>query len=262
MASTITDTTVPPTRPISMPPFTLRATSTPVTSSVRTNMSVGTDATEPPMPRPTGGEFDPVAVTKPELTNPMKAMKRPIATVMASFSCTGTASKMSLRSPVAASSTMMTPLIITRAIASGQVTSWMTLKARNALMPSPAAKANGSRVTRPNRIVMTPAVSAVAAPTAENASSLPAMSALPDRMIGLRITMYAIVTKVTSPPRISPPIVEPRRLISKKRSSAPSGASAERVADVGVAGMDPPSRTVVDAAASAPRAPRARSSPG
>jgi hypothetical protein len=39
----------------------------------------------------------------------------------------------------------------------------------------------------------------------------------------LRITMYAIVTKVTSPPRISPPIVEPRRLISKKRSSARAG---------------------------------------
>jgi hypothetical protein len=153
----------------------------------------------------------------------MKAMNRPIATVMASFSCTGTASKMSFRRPVAASSTMMTPLIITRAIASGQVTSWMTLNARNALMPSPAANANGSRVTRPNRIVMTPAVSAVAAPTAENASSLPAMSALPDRMIGLRITMYAIVTKVTSPPRISVPIVEPRRLISKKRSSARAG---------------------------------------
>ena len=141
------------------------------------------------MPRPTGGEFEPVAVTNPELMNPMNAMNRPMPTVIASFSCTGTASKIIFRSPVAASSTMITPLMTTRAMASGQVTSWMTLNARNALMPRPAANPNGRRVTSPNRIVMTPAVRAVTAPTAPNARVLPAMSSLPDRMIGFSTTM-------------------------------------------------------------------------
>ena len=43
-----------------MPPLTLRATRTPVSSSVTTKMSVGTVATEPSTPRPTGGEPVPV----------------------------------------------------------------------------------------------------------------------------------------------------------------------------------------------------------
>ena len=189
MASAMTASTVPTTRPMSMPPLSLSATSTDVRISVMTNSRVGTDATEPPIPSPTGGEFEPVAVTKPELMNPMKAMNRPIPTVIASFSSTGTASKIILRRPVAASSTMITPLMTTRAIASGQVTSWMTLNARNALIPRPAAKPNGSRVMSPNRIVMTPAVSAVTAPTAPKARVFPAMSSLPDRMIGFSTTM-------------------------------------------------------------------------
>ena len=53
----------------------------------------------------------------------------------------------------------------------------------------PAAKANGSRVTRPKMIVMTPAVRAVTAPTAPKSSTLPSTSGFPLRMIGLRITM-------------------------------------------------------------------------
>ena len=47
------------------------------------------------------------------------------------------------RRPVAASRTMMSPLMTTMPIASGQVTWPTTLNARNELMPSPAAKANG-----------------------------------------------------------------------------------------------------------------------
>jgi hypothetical protein len=83
----------------------------------------------------------------------------PIPAVMASLSCMGTASNTSLRSPVTASSTMINPSMTTRPIASGQVSEPTTVVARNELMPSPAANANGSRAMRPNRIVMTPAAS-------------------------------------------------------------------------------------------------------
>src|SRR5690606_3890474 len=110
-----------------------------------------------------------------------------------------------------------------RAIASGHVTWPTTEKARKALRPSPAAKANGRRVTTPKRIVMTPAVRAVTAPSAAKSRVLPATSGCPDRMIGLRMTMYAIVTKVTRPPRTSVPRVEPRSLMRKKRSRADVG---------------------------------------
>ena len=184
----IAASTEPPTSAMRIAPLTRSAMSTPPISRVSTKSRVGREATDPPTPRSTGGEACFVEVTKPAFTNPMKAMNRPMPTVMASLSCTGTASKMSLRRPVAASRTMMTPLIMTSAIASAQVTEPTTVKARNALMPRPAANANGSRVISPNRIVMTPAVSAVAAATAPPGSVCPATSGV-DRMIGLRITM-------------------------------------------------------------------------
>ena len=88
-------------------------------------------------------------------------MNSPIPAVIAIFNCMGTASKISFRSPDAASATMMRPLMTTSPIASGQVTVPTTEEARNELIPSPAAKANGNRATTPNRIVITPAVSAV-----------------------------------------------------------------------------------------------------
>ncbi len=119
----------------------------------------------------------------------MKAMNRPMPTVIASFSWIGTALKIMRRSPVAASSTMMRPLMTTSPIASGHVTWPTTDTARNELMPSPAANAKGSRVTSPNSTVITPAVSAVTAATCGNARLLPATSALLERMIGFRMTM-------------------------------------------------------------------------
>ena len=109
--------------------------------------------------------------------------------VMASFSCIGTASKMSLRSPVAANATINRPLMTTRPIASGQVSEPTTVLARNELRPSPAANANGNRATTPNRIVMTPAASDVTADTWVKPSSLPATSGVPDRMIGFNTMM-------------------------------------------------------------------------
>jgi hypothetical protein len=103
--------------------------------------------------------------------------------------CIGTASKINVRRPVAASTTMMMPLITTRPIASGQVTEPTTVVARNELMPSPAAKANGSRAISPNRTVMTPAASDVAADTCAKSRLFPATSRASDKMIGFSTTM-------------------------------------------------------------------------
>ena len=77
----------------------------------------------------------------------------------------------------------------TRPIASGQVIVPTTVVARNELMPSPAANANGSRANTPNRMVITPAASEVVADTWAKPSLCPVTSAAPDRMIGFSTTM-------------------------------------------------------------------------
>ena len=100
------------------------------------------------MPSPTGGDGTPVDPMKPASTSPMNRMNAPIPAVIASLSSIGTASKISLRRPVAARITMMMPLMTTRPIASGQVSEPTTVVARNELMPRPAANANGSRANQ------------------------------------------------------------------------------------------------------------------
>ncbi len=226
-------TTVVATSPMSSPPLTLRATRTPMVSSPTTNTSVGTEVIDPPSPSWTGGPPG-VRVTNPASTNPMNAMNRPMPTVIAALSWRGTALKIADRAPVTASSTMSRPLTSTSPIASGHVTSPMTATARNELMPSPAASANGRFATSPNRMVRPPAARPVIAPTCAvwshpPATSTGAFSALvPPRMRGLRMTMYAIAKKVTSPPRSSRPVVEPRSVIRKKRSSRPGAGPVPR----------------------------------
>lgn len=80
-------------------------------------------------------------------------------------------------------------------MASGQVTSWMTETARKELMPSPSAMPKGRLATSPNRMVISPAVRPVMAPTCAAGSQLPATSTgaasslNPPRIRGLRITM-------------------------------------------------------------------------
>jgi hypothetical protein len=167
IASMITATTVPATSPSKMPPRTRRTTRMPVSNRVNTNTTVGTVLIDPwpPPPNPTGGEGNPVEEMKPASTSPMNMMNNPIPAVIASLSCMGTASKTSRRNPVTASATMMRPLITTRPIASGHVTVLTTVVARNELMPSPAANANGSRANTPNRMVITPAARDVVAET-------------------------------------------------------------------------------------------------
>ena len=125
----------------------------------------------------------------PASTSPMKRMNRPIPAVIASLSCIGTASKTSLRSPVAARSTMMSPLMTTRPIASGQVSEPTTVVATKELMPSPAANANGSRATTPNRIVMTPAASDVVGRDLRELQLVPGDISALDRMIGFSTMM-------------------------------------------------------------------------
>ncbi len=122
IASSTMATIVATTMPISRAPFTLRAIRTPMTTSAIRKTRVGTVAMEPASPSWTGGDERLVLRTKPLSTNPMKAMKSPMPTVIAVLSCAGTALKISRRSPVAASSTMMIPLITTSPIASCQVT--------------------------------------------------------------------------------------------------------------------------------------------
>ena len=159
-----------------------------------------------------------MAVTKPELTNPMKAIKSPMPTVMATFSAWGTAWKIATRTPVAPSRTMMTPLIMVSPMASAHVTSWTTETARKLFMPRPAARAKGSRATTPNRMVVTPATRPVTAVSCAELRLVPVTSADPPRMRGLRTTMYAIATNATMPPRISCLIEDPREVISKNLS--------------------------------------------
>ena len=187
-ACAMSATTVVATIPIRIPPGTFRATRMPMTTTPSRKISVGTDVMDPPSPSCTGGPPC-VRFTKPESTKPMNAMNRPMPTVIAAFSGCGTAWKIAVRMPVAPNSTMSTPLITTRPIASGQVTWPTTETARKELMPRPAASANGSRAMRPNRIVMTPAVRPVAAPICAACSAWWATSLVPPRISGLRITM-------------------------------------------------------------------------
>jgi hypothetical protein len=83
---------------------------------------------------------------------------------------------------------MMSPLMTTRPIASAQVSEPTNVVATNEFRPSPAANANGSRATTPNRIVMTPAASDVVAETCSNSSLFPETSAV-ERMIGFSTMM-------------------------------------------------------------------------
>ena len=165
-----------------------------MTSSPTMNTRVGTEVMEPLSPSWTGGPAV-VARTKPESTNPMKAMNRPMPTVMAAFSSLGTARKMAVRAPVTPKRTIRMPLMTTRPMASAQVTSWITATARKELMPRPAASPKGRLATSPNRMVMTPAVRPVTAPTCAAdsqppATSVGALSALkPPRISGFRMTM-------------------------------------------------------------------------
>src|ERR671912_983085 len=125
------------------------------------------------------------------------------------------------RKPVSTSAVMIRPSSTTRPIASAQDIWDATATARKALSPRPVASAIGIRPTTPITIVTTAATSAVTPATCSRPSTRPSASAAVPMISGLSTTMYAIVMKVTSPPRTSRRTVEPRAVILKYRSSRP-----------------------------------------
>ena len=97
-------------------PRTLRTMRTTVIKMPMTNTSTGHVVSEPPWPRST--IVPAPGVTKPASTKPMKAMNRPMPTLMAVLSHFGTALNTARRKPVRTSSRMMTPSMTTIPIAS------------------------------------------------------------------------------------------------------------------------------------------------
>ena len=122
-------------------------------------------------------------------------------TEIATLSGPGIALKTALRKPVSTSTRMMTPSMTTRPMRSAKVilsAEWvMTMPVMRPLMPSPAASAIGKFATRPMRIDMTPAMTAVPTATSSLLSvrsvvppiMVPEPSTTPERMMGLRTTM-------------------------------------------------------------------------
>ena len=122
-------------------------------------------------------------------------------TEIATLSGAGIALKTALRKPVSTRTRMMTPSMTTRPMRSAKVilsAEWvMTMPVMRPLMPRPAASAIGKFATRPMRIDMTPAMTAVPTATSSLLSvrsvvppiMVPEPSTTPERMMGLRTTM-------------------------------------------------------------------------
>ena len=172
--------------------------------------------------------------TNPASKTPTKVMNRPMPIEMPTRRDRGTALKTAVRKPVSTRAAISRPSSTIRPIAWGQVILGATVKASSALRPRPAAMPIGNRPMTPIKIVITPATRAVAAatmviawstlaPSTAPAASrwgspptrLPRLSGAVPMINGFNAMMYAIVKKVTRPPRISRPMVEPRAVISK-----------------------------------------------
>ena len=119
-----------------------RAISHAVNRKPITNTEIGSPRSGP---RPTGN--GPVAglITRPEVKNPMKAMKRPIPTLIARLSPIGTASMSAWRKRVSTSTVMTAPSRKMTVIAWGHESPRPATRsnATTALSPIPAASANG-----------------------------------------------------------------------------------------------------------------------
>ena len=112
--------------------------------------STGQPVRVPPLPSWTGTvvwKASGMRVTKPASTKPIRAMKRPMPTEIAIFSCWGTAWKTALRKPVSTRTRMMRPSSTIRPIASAQVDRVAMALATNALRPRPVASASGKLAT-------------------------------------------------------------------------------------------------------------------
>ena len=133
---------VVPRIPSSSAPRVRRAISHAVNRKPITNTEIGSPRSGP---RPTGS--GPVAglITRPEVKNPMKAMKRPIPTLIARLSPIGTASMSAWRKRVSTSTVMTAPSRTMTVIACGHESPRPATRsnATTALSPIPAASANG-----------------------------------------------------------------------------------------------------------------------
>ena len=224
--STMTAITVVVAMPIRRAPLTLRTTRAIIRRSPKAKTTIGQPTRFPLSPNWTGTGPVPVRRTNPESTRPIMVMKRPIPTAIAVLSCAGTARKTAPRTPVRTRTTMIKPSMITSPIASAHVIREAIPIATNVLRPRPVASASGKLATEPIRMVSRPAISAVIAATRARFGCepsppryLPSPSFARPMMRGLRATMYAMVKKVTKPPRISLATVEPRSVILKNESS-------------------------------------------
>ena len=158
--------TVEATMPIRIAPFTLRAYNVTISSRPKTKTRTGQPRSSPALPSSTGGPSGAAGRrTMPASTSPMNAMNRPMPTLIAIFSCSGTASNTAFRNPVSTSTRMTRPSSTTRPIASAQVILVAIENATNAFSPNPVASASGKFARTPMRMVTTPATSAVATAT-------------------------------------------------------------------------------------------------
>src|SRR5262249_54082956 len=103
----------------------------------------------------------------PPLAKPMNRMNRPMPTPIDRRSANGTAFMMASRAPMTTSTVIgMPPQTMPPSAPSGVRPKPGSVNATMALMPRPAASANGYLPMMPIAMVMIPAISAVAADTA------------------------------------------------------------------------------------------------
>ena len=158
---------------IRIAPLTFLTISPIINRRPKQNTTIGQPTRVPPSPSVTGTGPAPVRRTKPASTRPINAIKRPIPTEIAIFSCAGTAPNTAFLKPVRTRMVMMIPSRTTSPIASAHDICDAILTATNVFRPRPVASASGKFPTTPIRIVSTPAINAVAAAIAARFGASP-----------------------------------------------------------------------------------------
>ena len=134
------------TMPSRMAPRTRRTTRAMVSSRPKQNTTVGQPIRRLPTPSCTGTVVlatSGMRRTNPASTKPMKAMNRPMPTLMDCLRASGMTFITHSRRPVTTSRVMTMPSSTTMPMAAGQDITAASWKATTALRPRPAAIANG-----------------------------------------------------------------------------------------------------------------------
>ena len=134
--------TVVRTMPSSSAPGTRRAMNQAVRTKPQRKTRIGRPRNSP---KPTGRGLEAGFTTKPDVKNPMKAMKSPIPTPIARLRPSGTASSTASRNRVSTRRVMTSPSTKMTVMAWGQVSprDATSSNATTALSPMPGASANG-----------------------------------------------------------------------------------------------------------------------